>query len=222
MVNCRLCAWAESTWSTQYFWWSWCVSSIWSKVKPVFCLIWQFDCTYNLLRCLHLEIWQFSCGRQRKTYKTITLPLAHVRGVIILHVGRVIILTTVCASRWLNRNVTLSPSWIISPKLNRKENHLWQECEVTCKNHLAILYRLHWLYHIVTTLRVLLSTVVYCVLALSSLVPRPSCVFQRCTQKNREGLVPGQFCDEMMTYWTLFGTRSYISPPTRPCNHQHN
>ena len=70
------------------------VSSIWSKVKPVFWRIWQFGRTYNLLRCLYLEIWWFSCWqwwRQRQTDKPIALPLVHARGVIIvdkLHVAK--------------------------------------------------------------------------------------------------------------------------------------
>ena len=39
-----------------------------AKPSQFFCLIWQFNRTYNSLRCLHLEIWRFS------------LPLARMRA----------------------------------------------------------------------------------------------------------------------------------------------
>ena len=42
-----------------------------------FCLIWQFERTYNSFRYLHLEIWRFSCWRQ--TDKP-ALPLARMRA----------------------------------------------------------------------------------------------------------------------------------------------
>ena len=54
------------------------VSLIWSKVKPVFD---AFDSLIVLLlRCLHLEIWRFSCQERRRRWqrqmdKPITLPL---------------------------------------------------------------------------------------------------------------------------------------------------
>ena len=79
LIWVQLCPWAESTWSiisvvdrcgqhkTQYLWRSWPLSPIWSQAG--FCLIWLFDCTYNSLRCLHLEIWQFSCWQQQQRWQ---------------------------------------------------------------------------------------------------------------------------------------------------------
>ena len=56
-----------------------------SILKPVFCRFRLMHRAYMLLRCLDLEIWRFSCRRRRQwqTYKLITLPVAHVRGVTI-------------------------------------------------------------------------------------------------------------------------------------------
>ena len=51
-----------------------------AKSNQFFLRIWQFDRTYNLLRCLHLKIWRFSC-RQRQRRQTIAFtPCACARG----------------------------------------------------------------------------------------------------------------------------------------------
>ena len=90
----QLCAWAESTWPA-------CSGQGWyacptkhticdargacqrnrSILKPVFHQFRPIHCAYMSLRCLHVKIWRFSCWQQQ-TYKPITLPLAHARGVI--------------------------------------------------------------------------------------------------------------------------------------------
>ena len=57
-------------------------SAIQSIQKPVFRRYLPIRCAYNTHRCLDLEIWQFSCWWQWQTYRPITLPLAHARGVI--------------------------------------------------------------------------------------------------------------------------------------------
>ena len=44
---------------------------------------WQFDRTYNFLRCLHLEIWRFSCWQRRRQTDVQTdcfTPCACARG----------------------------------------------------------------------------------------------------------------------------------------------
>ena len=54
-----------------------------SILKPVFHWCRRIHCTYESLRCLDLEMWQFSCRRQTTDEtKPIALSLAHVRGVI--------------------------------------------------------------------------------------------------------------------------------------------
>ena len=55
------------------------VLSIWTKVELVFWHIWQFDRTYNLRTCLHLEIWRFSCRRRRQTNRLL-YPLCMCTG----------------------------------------------------------------------------------------------------------------------------------------------
>ena len=39
----------------------------WSILKPVFRRFRRIHCNYESLRCLHLEIWRFSCRRQTTT-----------------------------------------------------------------------------------------------------------------------------------------------------------
>ena len=53
-----------------------------SILKPVFCQFRQVHCAYELLRCLDLKMWRFSC-RQQTTIDRRLLPLVHARGVII-------------------------------------------------------------------------------------------------------------------------------------------
>ena len=57
-------------------WRSWPVSSIWSKLKPVFWRIWQFDRTYNMPTSRDLLIFVPTTTTNRH--------LAHARGVIII------------------------------------------------------------------------------------------------------------------------------------------
>ena len=49
------------------------------------------DCqAYESLRCLDVPKWRFLC--QQQTYKLITSPLVHARGVIMIHIASYIVL----------------------------------------------------------------------------------------------------------------------------------
>ena len=68
----------------------------------------DFDSTYNSLRCLHLEIWRFSCGRRQDVdIQAITLPLAHARGVIICQGLTTSSMTTISNTVEHNSSTTL-------------------------------------------------------------------------------------------------------------------
>ena len=88
----QLCAWAQSTWPAvgtvprrgqqkraicdtrrPY-------QMIWSRLKPVFCWFGWICCAYDSLRCLDLEIWQFSYWRQMTTTTTDFIPCTYVWG----------------------------------------------------------------------------------------------------------------------------------------------
>ena len=67
----QLCSWAESTWPAigsqqKVLICDACgpCQMIQSKLKPVFCWFGRIHCVYDLLRCLDLEIWWFSCWQQ--------------------------------------------------------------------------------------------------------------------------------------------------------------
>ena len=83
-----------------------------------FCRILQICCAYELLGCLNLEIWQFSCGRQQT--KTIALPLTHAHGVISLyHVHGSLVAdthtSTILHETWVKKIIT---SGLISESIN--------------------------------------------------------------------------------------------------------
>ena len=107
MVNCRLYAWAESTWptvgvvdrrgqhKTQYLW---PVLSIWSKVKPVFLprlTVWLYLQFAQMP--IHLKIWRFSWRQQ--TDKPIAFKVQSSKFMIVAPEGYQYVHTRTCTHK---------------------------------------------------------------------------------------------------------------------------
>ena len=89
----RLCTWAESTWwvvligvanKTQYLRSSWTLPDNSKRMKPVFQWYRRICCTYESIRHLDLQIWQFSCLRQTTDKTNYFTPCACARGKYVL------------------------------------------------------------------------------------------------------------------------------------------
>jgi hypothetical protein len=70
-------------------------------MKPVFRQIRLIRCVYELLRCLHLEIWQFLCPQTGRTHRLL-YPLLRMRA------RRVMMSVCVCVWPWITELIMVN------------------------------------------------------------------------------------------------------------------